>query len=239
VPYLHATARRDYGDLASGHVLRSAPGYPAFPVRLAEELFLRAAGYLDGPIRLWDPCCGSGYLATVVGLLHRERLAGVRCTDIDPGAVELAGRNLALLTGAGLAERERELRDRAERFGKPGYLDAAESAIRLATRLRAAGGDLEVSTAVVDLFAPEAYEADLVIGDVPYGVQTTWRGATPAEGDPVAAAVRSLCAALPARAVVALCAPGRRVELGDLPVRQRFRLGNRAAVLVRAGEACR
>jgi 23S rRNA (guanine2535-N1)-methyltransferase len=40
VSYRIALDRHDTRDLASGHVLRSAPGYPAFPVRLAEEMLL-------------------------------------------------------------------------------------------------------------------------------------------------------------------------------------------------------
>jgi len=38
--YRMVPVRADHRDLASGFVLRSAPGHPAFPVRLAEELFL-------------------------------------------------------------------------------------------------------------------------------------------------------------------------------------------------------
>lgn len=118
--YRIATERADYRDLASGSVLRSAPGHPAFPVRLAQELFLRAASHLpEKPLTLWDPCCGSGYLATVLGLLHRPRLQRVFATDIAPGAVSIASDNLALLTGAGLAARADELRGRQLDFGKP------------------------------------------------------------------------------------------------------------------------
>ncbi len=100
--YRIATEREDYSDLASGSVLRSAPGYPAFPVRLAQELFLRAATHRPAaPLTLWDPCCGSGYLVTVIGLLHRPRLRRVIATDVQPQAVSLATENLALLTGRG------------------------------------------------------------------------------------------------------------------------------------------
>lgn len=66
MPYRPATARSDHRDLASGFVLRSAPGYPAFPVRLAQELFLRAAAYL--PVRV-------GHRAAFLGRIRDLRAA--------------------------------------------------------------------------------------------------------------------------------------------------------------------
>ncbi|MBF6332777.1 hypothetical protein [Nocardia transvalensis] len=61
--YRFAVQQADYGDLASGAVLRSAPGLPAFPVRLAPETFQRALAIRGGdrPAVVWDPMCGSGY----------------------------------------------------------------------------------------------------------------------------------------------------------------------------------
>jgi 23S rRNA (guanine2535-N1)-methyltransferase len=100
VSYRLVTSRNDYRDLASGHVFHSLPGYPAFPVRLAQEMVLRAASHLpaDRPLTVWDPCSGSGYLASVVGLPNRARIGTLVCSDIDPDAVSLAARNLDLLT---------------------------------------------------------------------------------------------------------------------------------------------
>ncbi|WP_436975454.1 hypothetical protein [Nonomuraea angiospora] len=46
--YRHATLQRDCQDLASGAVLRSAPGFPAFPVRPASEVFQRAPALRGG-----------------------------------------------------------------------------------------------------------------------------------------------------------------------------------------------
>ncbi len=62
--YRHAERRETYAGLASGGVLHSAPGFPAFPVPLADEILLRCAEKVDRrPLGLWDPLCGSGYLA--------------------------------------------------------------------------------------------------------------------------------------------------------------------------------
>ena len=42
--YRYALTRESYADL-SGGVLHSAPGFPAFPVRLASEMFQRALAF--------------------------------------------------------------------------------------------------------------------------------------------------------------------------------------------------
>ncbi|MEU0492497.1 rRNA methyltransferase [Nocardiopsis changdeensis] len=234
--YRYAVERTDHSALASGHVLRSAPGFPGFPVRLADELFQRAAVHTGLPaVRLWDPCCGSGYLATVLGLLHRERIASVRATDVDPDAVELAGRNLRLLTAEGLAEREEELRRSARDFGRPSFVERAEDARGLARGLARAGGDLPHEAAVADVFSdPGPVAADLVVTDVPYGEMTAWAGEAPGE-DPVGALLASLGRALPPGAVIVVTARTRRVPLPEgVRALERVRVGVRAAVLVRA-----
>jgi 23S rRNA (guanine2535-N1)-methyltransferase len=258
------TSRTDHGDLASGLVLRSAPGFPAFPVRLAQELFLRGAQHLPGrePLGLWDPCCGSGYLATVVALRHRDRLRHVLCSDIDPAAVALAGRNLALLTAAGLAERAAEpaatrpaepaatrpTEPAAERATEPAAERAAEPAAARPGRADAArrlaaglGADLPSAARIADAFDPAALAAilpspppDLVLTDVPYGRQTTWQGRAGAE--PLPALARSLSAVLPDHAVLVLSAQTRRIHLGTgIRALDRIRTGTRAAAIIRAG----
>ena len=47
MPYLFATQDQDYADFASGRVIYNAPGMPAFPVRLASEMFQRARALLE------------------------------------------------------------------------------------------------------------------------------------------------------------------------------------------------
>lgn len=237
--YRYATERADHTDLASGHVLRSAPGHPGFPARLASELLQRSLAHLDAePAGLWDPCCGSGHLVAVLGLLHRDRLAHVHASDVDGDSVRIAARNLDLLTAQGLAERERELRASAVEFARPSFVDRAEAARRLAERLRAHGGDLPHSACEADAFAPSPPErrVDLVMTDVPYGSLAHWAGARPA-GDEVRALLRALSAVLPGGAVLTVTARARRIDLPrGVRALERVRVGNRAAVLVRAGD---
>ena len=79
MPYLFATQDLDYSDYSSGRVLYSQPGAPAFPVRLASEIFQRARHILgaDRPgaerrLALFDPVCGGAYHLTTLGFLHGE-----------------------------------------------------------------------------------------------------------------------------------------------------------------------
>lgn len=242
--YRIVTSRDDYRDLSSGSVLYSVPGYPAYPVRLASELFQRAVERLpDRPVGLWDPCCGSGVMITTIGLLHRDRLRFVLATDVEPAATSLASRNVALLTDRGLTARAEELRLRRQAFGKASHAEAAEAAGRLARRLGVAGGDLPGNAAVADVFDPvtlravlPAYPPDLVLTDVPYGEQTNWVG-SPTGVEPLQGAMQALAAVLPDHAVIALTVLGRKVPTAPgLRPLERFRVGPRAGVLIRAAE---
>ncbi len=187
--YRFATDRADYSDFASGHVLASAPGRTGFPARLATELFQRAAAHLERrrvaePWAVLDPCCGAGQLLTTVGLLHRDRIRALVAVDIDPDAVALADRNLALLAPGGLDRREAELRVAAIDAGRPGLAEAADAATRLAAEIRSAATahTLVATTAVADATDAAALtgaagqgEIDLVIADVPHGNWSEWR----------------------------------------------------------------
>jgi 23S rRNA (guanine2535-N1)-methyltransferase len=242
--YRFETLARNYADLASGAVLHSAPGHPAFPVRLASEMFRRALALLDaqGPVTIWDPCCGSGYLVTVLALLHRERIHEVIATDIDSEAVAIARRNLALLTEAGLSARAADLTELADRYGKASHADAARVARRLARQLAGAGGDLPSHAETADVFdsgqlvsALGGRSPHIVITDVPYGEQTEWQGADAGSG--TAGMVRAVASRLPAGAVIVVAARGRRVPLDDdvRPV-EKFKIGTRSVALLRAGQ---
>jgi hypothetical protein len=235
--------RLDHADLASGAVLRSAPGRPAFPVRLAEELFLRAADHLpEGLLTLWDPCCGSGYLVAVVGLRQRLRLRKVVASDADPDAVRLAAENLALLTADGLQARETVLQERHASFGRQAHSDAAGAAGRLRRQLARDGGDLASASFVADAFDVQALRAgldglapDVVLTDVPYERQSGWLGGAAILQDPVHGLTTALSQVLPAHAVIVITVQARKISLPGVKVLERVRVGTRASALVRAG----
>ncbi|EEP73347.1 rRNA methyltransferase aviRa [Micromonospora sp. ATCC 39149] len=242
--YRHETVRGAYGDLASGAVLRSAPGFPAFPVRLASEVLQTALELrpTSAPATVWDPCCGSGYLLTVLALLHRPSLAGLLASDVDEAALDLARANLGLLTGAGLDTRARELAQRAEAFDKPHYAEAAAAAHRLRARLDAAGGPLPYAVRRADVFdrvalteAVAGMTPDLVVTDLPYGEQTSWQGERAGEGLP--GMLTRVASVLPPTGVLAVVLRGRKVPpVGEVRPRRRLRVGTRAAAFFVAGD---
>jgi 23S rRNA (guanine2535-N1)-methyltransferase len=240
VVYRYALARENQEDLASGGVLYSAPGFPAFPVRLASEMFQRALALREGrPAMVWDPCCGSGYLLTVLALLHRPQITRVLGTDLDPAALRLTRQNLGLLSGDGLAVRSAELQERAERWDKPSYAAAAQAARRLARRLATQDGDVPHAVGQADVFDPDQLRRaldgrrpGLVIADVPYGEQTAWRGPHGTAG--IAGMLRALETVLADDAVIAVAVRGRKVPLDDGPrPSASFKIGTRAVALFR------
>lgn len=242
--YLYETARVDHSDLAGGSVLHSAPGMPAFPVRLAAEIFQRALALRGGtePAVVWDPCCGSGYLLTVLALLQRPRVKALLASDLSEDALGTARANLNLLTETGLRSRAAELADRAERFGKPGYAQAAEAAERLARRLAAGGGPVPHRLRRADVFDPaqlaaaiDGHEPDIVITDPPYDEQTNWQGGHQDKGLP--AMMAALGEVLPPHTVVAVAVRGRRVPVGaGVRPRQLLRIGTRAVAFFVAAD---
>ncbi len=159
------TPGANYADFASGHVLYSAPGHPAFPVRLSLELFERAR-LLTGRSRvgLWDPLCGAGSIVTTLGLARGEAITQVLATDISEAATTLAAKNLGLLTDDGLRRRARFLAERSD--------DRAEAAARLC-KLRRGVQPITTTVSVIDatrevdvrLVALDGI--DVVIADLP------------------------------------------------------------------------
>lgn len=188
--YLFATERPDYSDLASGRVFYSLAGSPAFPVRLASEIFqrclaLRRQAGASSPAVLYDPCCGGGYLLGVVAYLHAETLVEVIGSDWDEKAVALAQRNLGLLNGAGLARRTAELTGLYNLYGKTSHQEALASAQEFQKRVIELDRNQPLR---VRAFHASAFDepalvqqmngalADIVMTDVPYGLHSTWQG---------------------------------------------------------------
>ncbi|TQX81287.1 MULTISPECIES: hypothetical protein, partial [unclassified Rhizobium] len=128
-------------DLASGRVLFSRPGLTAFPVRLASELFLRAASVLasggrPSPYHFYDPTCGGGYLATVLGFLHGDQLQNISMSDISTEAVSVAVKNAALLTSEGLSWRLSDLSNLVVLHNRQSHRAALQSGNKLFALLR-------------------------------------------------------------------------------------------------------
>lgn len=175
----------NYEDYSSGRVLYSNPGAVAFPVRLVDEVFQRGASYLIQkgvlpPYSVYDPCCGGGYSATVLGYLHGDQIRAIYASDISPQALSLAKKNLSLLSCHGLKARMRELEGLICEFGKQSHKDAFQSAVRLQSRLESFHHTINSQCFCFDIlgdkeFSCELESINLVIVDVPYGKGAHWQ----------------------------------------------------------------
>lgn len=237
--YLFEPSRVHAGDLASGAVIHSQPGFTAFPVRLGSELFLRAvevlrAGGAAPPYHLYDPACGGGYLATVLGLVHPELIGRITLSDVSPEALALARRNLRLLSTEGLEERRRELAGLAATTGRPSHADAVEGAARLLARRRGEQVALrEVRVFQADLTDAGAVLAqlgdggvDVALADLPYGRRVQWETAHGGADVPEIQALATLRAA-GARVIALATRKGLKLGVPGLQRRAKLSCGHR------------
>ena len=168
---------RNWEDFSSGRVLRGVHGAPNFPVRLGCELYRRALSHCERKqgIRLYDCCCGGGYLLTVLGLLNQETISQIYASDIDEGVLETAEKNLSLLSRKGMEARKQELLQLSTLYGKPSHALAVESAERLSSLLTK---EIPCTVFAADAGSPlePEDEIDILITDVPYGELTAWGG---------------------------------------------------------------
>lgn len=170
----------NYEDFASGRVIIHRAGRPGYPVRIAGEIFSRCLSYLDKQenIRVYDPCCGSGYLLTVLGLLF-PCVGRIYGSDIDEEALALAQSNLALLSVEGLEKRKAQLEQLADTYGKPSHRDALASVEKWidmvsARRITTDWQVFQADMLDADALAKKDFQADIVITDLPYGKMAAW-----------------------------------------------------------------
>lgn len=71
----------------------------------------------------------------MLGMLNPGRISRIWASDIDPDMLDVAGRNLSLLTRSGMETRIAQLRRLYERYEKPVHLEAIASARRLMGKL--------------------------------------------------------------------------------------------------------
>ena len=247
MPYQYATTRQDDSDYASGRVFYGLTGQPAFPIRLAREMFQRclavhrAAGRA-GPFVLYDPLCGGGYLLGTLAYLHWTEIAQVIGSDVDAQALSLAERNLGLLTAKGIDLRIAEIEHMIERYGKASHRAALESAKRLKAQLLVALSDrsMRVRTFQADVMDGQALakglagtKADILLTDVPYGRDSAWQIAAGTGAPPLGQMLETLSALLSPSTVVAVAAD-KAQQIAHPAYRrvERFRLGKRQVALL-------
>jgi len=248
--YRFAIEREDYSDYASGRVLYSAPGHPAFPVRLASEAFQRCLSVREsrgghGPCLLYDPCCGAATHLTTLGFLHGDAIGEIIASDIDGDILQLAERNLGLLTPAGLAGRIDEITRMLSQYGKPSHEEALAGAKRLRARFRKLmdGRGVASKTFRADAGNGDALirglgrrKADVVFADVPYGQHSAWQttgDAGAAGADPLWRMLEALRPVLSEGAVVVIASDkGQRPAHNGYRRTERFQVGRRRITML-------
>lgn len=180
--YIYEKEDKNYEDFSSGRVLYNQKGTTAFPVRLASEIFCRAEKYLklkgiEDKISIYDPCCGGAYLLTALGFLHSQKIAKIFASDVNGEVVELAKRNLSLLTEEGMMKRISEIDCYIKEFNKISHKMARESAENLHRLISPNRIKMQIFCAdVLQLNGQNSYNfsVDLVITDLPYGNIVEW-----------------------------------------------------------------
>lgn len=244
--YKFATERANYADLASGHVFYSLPGLPAFPVRLASEIYQRCLalrGQVTTPCTIFDPCCGAAYHLSTISYLHWDSICRVICSDIDEKAVSLAERNLGLLTPGGMERRSREISAMVHLYNKESHKGALESLTRMqeqVTRLTA------VRPIQTHIFRANAVDAgslredlqgaviDVVFSDVPYGQHSQWKQTQ--VNNPIWAMLETLLEFLTPKSIVAIASDKlQKVAHEKYQRLEKFQIGKRQVVILRLG----
>jgi hypothetical protein len=236
-PYRYALERPDYSDLASGRVLHSASGVPAFPVRLASEVFQTCLALRGGgaPVTLYDPCCGAAYLLCVLAYLHRAQIGALYASDVDERVIALAQRNLTLLTAVGLEQRRAEISSMLDLYGKESHRQALESIPRLEVLLPMPPLPVRLFQAdaadpVILRTALQGARPDLIITDLPYGQHSAWGGTAHSAAD----LLEGLCPVLVPGCLLALATDkSQKVVHPAYKQLRRMKVGKRQVVVLK------
>lgn len=248
--YKYVKNSLDYSDLASGRVFHSLPGHPAFPVRLASEIFQRCMASRETiyknstPCILYDPCCGTAYHLSVLAYLHGEHIGEVIGSDIDRKAVDLAKRNLELLTIAGLDKRISEISTMLELYHKDSHKDALDSGYVLKTRISSLMQEHPIATKVFQADATDSNvilkninpnSVDVVFTDIPYGQRSHWQSSNSNElVTPLWSMLNGLIGTLSPKSIVAVVADKRQKVSHERFQRiEQFQIGKRRVVILK------
>lgn len=247
--YRYATDAQDYSDYSSGRVFYSQVGFPAFPVRLASEIYQRALARLkpDRPLSIYDPVCGGAYHLCAIGFLHGETVGTIFASDADESALDLARRNLALLSLRGLDRRQQAIQQLLEEYKKQSHLEALASVEVMRARLKtvlAGRTSIPAGVFAANVMDPQQISAglsgvaiDLVLSDIPYGQLSGWQvpdGLNHSGQPPLRLALDALRAVIQPSTVVAIAADkSQKIAHEAYQSVEKFQVGKRQVRLLR------
>lgn len=246
--YKYATEQQDYSDFASGRVFYSLPDHPAFPVRLASEIFQRCIAFrreiygVFTPTTLYDPCCGAAYHLSVLGYLHQDNIQEIIASDINKKAVDLAKKNLGLLNSAGVDQRMTEISSMLEQYGKDSHMEALKSAGVLKKKISSFDQEHPIKTKAFQANATGANEilenikaksVDVVFTDTPYGQHSHWEDSSELS-NPLHSMLDTLFDILSPSSIVAIASDKRQKVLHEKYQRlEQFQIGKRRVLILR------
>jgi len=246
--YKYETEPQDYADLASGRVLYSLSGHPAFPVRLASEIFQRCMAHRETIYQtstrctLYDPCCGAAYHLSVLGYLHGKRIQKIIASDIDTRAVDVAKRNLGLLSTDGINQRIHEITTMIEQYRKDSHKDALKSAQVLKNQISSLNQEHSIITKVFQASAVDKTtileniqhnSVDIIFTDVPYGQHSQWQDADE-QSHPLWSMLDALFDALSSSSIVAIASDkAQKVSHEKYQRIEQFQIGKRRVVILK------
>jgi len=242
--YQFAKERVDYSDLSSGRVFYGLPEHPAFPVRLASEIFqhclaIRETTYQTSkPCVLYDPCCGAAYSLSVLGYLHGEKIQGLIGSDVDEKAVAVARQNVGLLNNAGLNTRIHEISEMLRLYGKESHQAALASSRILQKRILSLNKEHPLTTKVfqASIFDSQTMlehikdkSVDIVFTDIPYGQHSQWQADSSAETpNPIWSMLKTLLNVLsPTSLVTIVSDKGQKITHENYQRVKQFQIGKR------------
>lgn len=175
--------KENFEDFACGRVIYNKSGVPNFPIKLGLEIFKRCLEHTNQSekITLYDPCCGGGYLLTTIGLLNYDIIEKVIGSDINPEYIELAIKNLSLLTKEGLEKRKDQIETMFKSFEKQSHLEAIKSIEVFRNIINQRPQSPVCQLFVADVLDEKSlsqnpFTANIIITDVPYGNMVNWEG---------------------------------------------------------------
>lgn len=230
-----------FEDFACGRVIYHKTNTPSFPVRLANEIFRRCLVYVgkDSDITLFDPCCGGGYMITVLGLLNSNIIGSIIGSDINEDTTSLAKSNLSLLTREGLLERRQQITRMIQQYNKKSHIDALESTEKFIEIVEQRSFLPEIQCFVADALHHKSlckfdFKADVIMADIPYGNLVSWSDAS---GNAVNLLLDTICHVLHIHSVVAISYDrSQKIRNEKYERLERFKAGKRIIEILKLKE---
>jgi tRNA G10 N-methylase Trm11 len=181
-------------------------------------------------------------LLSTIAYLHWEKIEYLIGSDIDEGALELAERNLSLVTPEGLSDRMSSIKAMLAEYGKASHAEALDSARRMHDQLITYRRKHRIKPHLFQADATnsvglERYlteiQADIVMTDLPYGQNSFWQGRKKSTTDYIWEMLDALIGVLDKPGIVAIVADkGQKIGHGAYRRVEQIRIGKRQITIL-------